>query len=30
MTGDISALEKIAVWEKYHLEKDKISRKVRI
>lgn len=30
MTGDISALDKINVWEKHNLEREKISRKVRI
>jgi hypothetical protein len=30
MTGDISALEKINVWEKFNLDKAKITRKVKI
>lgn len=30
MTGDISALDKITVWEKYKLQREKITRKVRI
>lgn len=30
MTGDINALEKINVWEKFSLDKAKITRKVKI